>query len=50
MTDNLKRVLSQSTYKVGQIFTVSGLRYMFITPMVLKCLDTDELFMRGFDF
>ena len=50
MTDNLKRVLSQSTYKVGQIFTVSGLRYMFITPMVLRCLDTDELFMRGFDF
>lgn len=50
MNSILLQVLEQNTFKEGQIFTVLGKRYMFITLMMLECLDTGELFMRGIDW
>lgn len=50
MNNTLLDALKKYDYQEGEIFTVAGKQYMFITMMVLECLDTGEKYFKGIDF
>lgn len=50
MNETLRDVLTINTFKDGDTFEVLGKQYMQITGMIVECLTTGEIFMRGIDF
>ena len=42
--------VNNNKIETGAIFNVAGKSYMFVTGMILECLTTGALYMKGIDF